>query len=38
MMYCPIIHDYVDQDEKCINCEHYKKIEDSCIHPEPEEE
>jgi hypothetical protein len=38
MIYCPIIGDYVDQEDSCIGCKHYKELEDSCTHPEQEEE
>jgi len=34
MIYCEKIHDYVDQEEKCIYCIFYKKLEDSCFYPE----
>lgn len=30
MIYCDKIEDYVDQNEKCINCIFYKKQKDIC--------
>ena len=37
MIYCPIIQDFVDQDEDCINCQHYIELNDACTHPEADE-
>ena len=34
MIYCDKIQDYVDQQEKCIECIFYKIDEDSCFHPD----
>lgn len=33
MIYCQLINDYVDQNEKCIKCQYYLKLEDACNHP-----
>jgi len=38
MIYCPIINDYVDQEEDCIGCIHYIEIEDICNHPDAVED
>lgn len=32
MIYCEKIHDYVEQEEKCLTCIFYKKEEDSCTY------
>jgi hypothetical protein len=37
MIYCPILQDYVDQEEDCLHCEHYIELEDTCNHPEKED-
>lgn len=30
MIYCNKIHNYVDQEKKCIKCPYYNYNEDSC--------
>jgi hypothetical protein len=30
MIYCSLIDDYVDQNSKCVRCEHYLFMTDSC--------
>lgn len=42
MIYCPKRKDeqcpYVDQEIECLGCEYYIEFEDTCAHPDTEEE